>query len=332
MQLYDQGVSALSDHEQELLAAVDRSLEVNLRLFSWWKKVDTEGCFEQRCEIETGDGFLFFDGPEINGHQVQVMGCSQELLHTPNEQSDQDLRRLVLDEFLRMGLSTSATRPEPSGPRFVYSQHYFKCRDGGALGKFAAEERNAIIDLQDLGETFSWIVLEVEIPSDLQFDPLAIPKLSLQIPFTARQWVVLIPELIIDRATDEVTYGLGYALFRDPNHRSLLGHGPGNLEIGFQLFRFHRLDSGDLRTRMVFLTQGVERVLDLGIGFDPLSSLAWLIQFLTFGWASRYLGISKRGFEKAMLRFHCKKHQEVLVGYLKDRGWMTVSAADPRVA
>ena len=307
----------LSDSEYELLAEAQRTVDRNVPLFNWWVGTGVKGRFRRRIEISPKDprneSFLFFEEVEIDGRNLQAMGSFQTL-HTGRTVGSQELRDLVSIHFLRMAAPGPPSRDQQARWRgFVYTQKYFKRRQDGALGRFFNEGEPPPVTLDEIKRRYEWIVLDIDL-GDLAFRPFERTGLCFKLPLQNHQLVVLVPELF---AAEESGHGLGYVPFRKPGQRTLLAHGPGRLDTGFQHFTFQRSKSGELLVCLVFLTKRVEKILELRSGIDPLVTTLDLINRMTLGWAERVLGISRRGFEENMLRFHGRRHREMLTAFLE---------------
>src|SRR6185295_20006569 len=83
---------------------------------------------------------------------------------------------------------------------FGFSQHYYKLRETGEIGKFPTEMESAIVDLREIGEKYEWIVVKVRI-FDFKFTlkPLGPNGLELSVPLTDESYLVLTRDFILNK-------------------------------------------------------------------------------------------------------------------------------------
>src|SRR5260370_15577809 len=187
----------LSDEDRGLLNGVDRALAAGLVLKRWWEKTNATGSYAKRSELvrefnESQRSFAFFDEVSIDGQTLPVMGSVDQMLYDrqkdkPNEKLRDQFREFILHYFLRVSsyrppaaiVETGQARHSdvesffqplswcPAGAYtfagFGYSQHYFKLRDSGLVGKFRERDWYSIVDLREIGKTFEWIIVKLRI-------------------------------------------------------------------------------------------------------------------------------------------------------------------------
>ena len=128
----------------------------------------------------------------IGGSQWPVMGIVQEMFYDRQKLGSPELIRAQLEEFVlhyfMRVCHVSRVRAPPPGPpapqigpaardelaarrRAARRRHRVSAallqarRQRAAIGKFANNERAAIVDLREIGKTYDWILLKVDTPS-----------------------------------------------------------------------------------------------------------------------------------------------------------------------
>jgi hypothetical protein len=258
------------------------------------------------------------------------MGAVEETLYdqpkgTASQRSRRELREFILHYFLRVsdfrlpeiytepgpapppGLEALSWCPEPRIRRagFGYSQHYYKLRGSGVVGRFPGEQEFAVIDLREIGEKYDWVVLKVRIfDFNLTFTLPGPTPLQLVLPLAEESYLVLSRDFVADEdrpgAGVSGRYGFGYAFLKSPAGRDPIAYGPGHFEAAFKLIQFNLLDSGEVRVRMAFVANRPERVLNLSIA--PVDWGFGLADLLSFGWTSRVFAPIKSALDRLPLR------------------------------
>src|SRR5262249_23534529 len=133
---------------------------------------------------------------------------------------------------------------------FGFSQHYYKRRKSGRVGKFREADR-ARIDLAQLDDEFEWVVVGIRI-HDLHLRHPAVPWATLSIQDEV--FAVMTRDFIVrdDQPDDPGVrgrYGFGYAVLEDPPEagRALLWQRPS---FGFQTNQFIVQASGRILARV----------------------------------------------------------------------------------
>ena len=111
-------------------------------------------------------------------------------------------------------------RPEAELRGFGFQQLFYK-RCGGGIGRFLEEERFAIVDLREIGDTYEWIVVRVNIfDFSFTFAPFggALPKVI--VPLTEDSYLVISRDFVVDETAPALgvlgCYGLGYSFIKNP--------------------------------------------------------------------------------------------------------------------
>src|SRR5262249_50026323 len=167
--------------------------------------------------------FGFFDEVDFEGKKVGVMGDVQDMAYDQPKAERSDwagqIREFVLHYFMRItdfrepeAYAESGTtgspfpwpinwcaKQEPRVGGFGYEQLFYKLASTGEIGKFAEEDRFAIIDLREIGQKYEWVLGKVRIFNFiLQFAPWGLDLPYLEIPLHEETFVILNREFIVD--------------------------------------------------------------------------------------------------------------------------------------
>jgi hypothetical protein len=311
----------LTVEERSLLDSVDRGLEVGLQLQKWMEASNASNGYATRFDLvrvfnRPDKSFGFFGEVPCGGDTIPVMGDVQEMSYDrPKAGSSHwpdQLREFVLHYFLRV---TDFRKPqayvEPArnhgpvrGPAdwcpeadsqfggFGYQQLFYKLSASGEIGKFAEEDRFAIVDLREIGVKYKWILGKVRIFNfNLSFAPWGSDLPSLEVPLNEETFLVLSPDFIVDEDNPAPgvlkRFGVGYALLDKPGDYGLLAYGPGRFGSGFQSIHFQVTEGGSASVRMCFVVNRPKHILNIAI--DPVHSGLDLADLLSFGLASPFL-------------------------------------------
>jgi len=370
--------TGLTDQDEVLVGQVDSSLRNGRELMSWFESKDKDNNFADRFGVvqtynPAEESYGFFDEAKLAQGLVKVMGLTQRNVFDQPKTAvgmtmKRQLREYVLHYFMR---STDFLVPEAYGGRsfgepppvlsgllwksngdpgmrgFGYSQWYYKTCTGD-IGKFAEEDRYRIRNLTELGETFEWIVLKVQLFNfKVPFKPFGNSGPQIVLPLQEESYVVLSKDFIVDRPG---TYGLGYALLRGTSSDELLAYGPGHFEAGFKTIRFEMDPEGTTRCRMAFTVNRPEKVMNIPMdpvgmafrlanavtlgaaaqfaaslqgflpafltptGIDPVQAYIALANGLSGGAAGEHFGISKTELERFFLIQHFQQHYQMVTG------------------
>ncbi|MEM7351500.1 MAG: hypothetical protein AAF657_11880 [Acidobacteriota bacterium] len=333
----------------------------------------------------------FFGAAEVGGAAMAVMGNVQEQFFDrpkiptgsveAQEQAADWMNRQVREFALRYFLRISDFRqpeafpgekPEPpptylrplswhdysegAETGFGFEQIYYLAKGESEPRKFSPAEKDAIVDLRRLGELYEWIVLKVHIfDFDFVLAPFGPDLPQGKVPGTEHSYLVLSPELILDDPEPEGEeigrYGFAYA-FLPATEDSLLAYGPGRFEAGLQAIHFHVRQSGEVISRMAFVANRPEKVINVSLdpvnwglrmadafsfgaassvlgpvqkmwnripgpgGVDVVQSYIDVANRLTSGGAARNLGVSRKQLHKRFLVAHFAQHYHVIAGSL----------------
>lgn len=376
----------LSREDRELLAKVEPALNAARALQTWWEQAETEKRYDEyftlsRSFNRSDESFGFFGETSIEGRNMPVMGTVEKMLydqpkHSNREKLRREFREFVLHYFLRVTdfrepeawISSDSKPPDwlrevswCSDPEFTstgfgYSQHFYKLRSSGLIGKFPEDQRFSIVDLRQLKSEYEWIVAKVRIfDFDLKFAPFGRGRPQFVVPLCEESYLVLSSDFLTDETapTPDIAgnYGFGYAFIKQVPTTDLLAYGPGLFDAAFKRITFSVLRSGQTRVHLAFVANRPEQVLNvpffhcamqavnaasLGMAsrfltafnedshgetnsshnFDPLLGSIRLANVLSGGIAARDFCISKEQLEKNMLLQHFRQHYQMLLGSL----------------
>jgi hypothetical protein len=378
--------SELSDSDRELLSNVESALELGRALHAWWEHADAAEQYENRFTLtrtfnQADTSFGFFGHAGIQDRSVPVMGTVEEMLYDQPKHSDREklrdeFREFVLHYFLRV---TDFREPEacvghqPSNvpewlrelswcfdsgsisTGFGYSQHFYKERNTGVIGRFSDAQRFSVVDLRELISKYEWIVLKVRIfDFDLKFTPFGRTRPQIVVPLREESYIVLSSDFLVNETNPSPKiagcYGFGYAFIKRSS-KGILAYGPGLFDAAFKRITFRVLHSGQTRVHMVFVANRPTHILNLpfldwtvqladlaslgmvsrfltpsqeegkrpqtsGNSFDPLLASITLANLFSGGRAAQDLCISKEQLEKDMLVQHFRQHYQMLLGSL----------------
>jgi hypothetical protein len=320
------GSMELTDDDLSLLSGVDRALANGVALKRWWEQTNATNSYAARSELvrefnESQRSFAFFDNVSLNGQTLPIMGTVDEMLYdrqkdAPNEKLRDQFREFILHYFMRVSsyrppaatVETGQAKhsdvrsffqplswcPEGRYTRagFGYSQHYFKLRESGLVGKFRERDRHTIVDLREIGKTFEWIIVRVHIfDVSLTFKPFGPRSLAIDLPQEAEFYLIISPEFVTcrDNPAPGVLghYGFGYAILRREEYRSAIARSPDVFGTGFQLLNFALDTKGQSNVRLVVVVNRPGRILSMDL--NPIALGFGLADLISFGFASRLL-------------------------------------------
>jgi hypothetical protein len=329
----------LTDDDRELLDGLDRALADGIALQRWWQQTNANDSYAKRFELirefnESRNSFAFFDEVSLGDQTVPIMGTVDEMLYDrqkdkPNEKIQEQFREFILRYFMRLSSyhrpagivetgeakhgdvhpffqPLSWCRSSPlSRAGFGYSQHYFKLRDSGRVGKFRERDWYSIVDLREIGKTFDWIVVKVQIfDFSLAFKPFGPSSFTIGLPQAEEFYLVISPEFVTcrDNPTPEVLgrYGFGYAILKREKHEGILSLSPDIFRTGFQLLNFELDNKGQSNVHLVMVTNRPQKILDVDI--NPLAMGFGLANLMSLGFASQVFSSLSGALEKASPR------------------------------
>jgi hypothetical protein len=334
----DQASNAgLTDEDRLILDRVEGALADGRALKRWWDRTYPDG-FAERFELERvfnrpDSSFGFFDQVQLDRSPLPVMGNFQDMFYdrtrTPTSLDPQaalwmrdQLREFVLRYFMRVSsfrqpevyvearrpalrpsyLERLSWCPEPNILRqgFGFTQHYYKLRDTGRIGKFPAESESAISDLREIGRRYEWIVVKVRIfDFSFSFRPFGPNGPELSFPLTEESYLVLSRDFILEEdapAPDCLgRYGLGYSFIRDPT-QGLIGYGPGQFRAAIEIINFDVSKRGEIRVSMIFVADRPERIANVSL--NPVDWSFRLADLFSFGMTSQLLGPAKNTLQR----------------------------------
>lgn len=317
----DPGSAPLTSQDLAILGKVDTAIAQGRELKAWWVENRHTRVQNYRIPIarqihrpDTNYGFIM--DAHLRSGSLPVAGVVQDQLFAwpkapPGSQPDPawvraQLREFVIKYFMRMARTQPPRRAEDARPAATegpdgsasrafdgwgYSQMYYKRAATGAIGKFADDQRARIVPLDEVGGTYSWVVLKVNI---YQFDyamrlPGAVNGPRLNLSMTQTVHVVMTPDFLLDEENPDAgvlgRYGYGYSVVPDPTQHTLVAAGPASISDTIETLAFSVMQSGEVRAHMVFITPLPTRILNL----TPVSLTFALADWLSFNTASRVL-------------------------------------------
>lgn len=304
-----------------MVASVARTQRTAAQVRTWYEAKELRGGFAHRFEVvrPVGAGdrcFGFFDTATVDGHHLHLMGCVQEMLFDREKLASgrdvrDQLREFVLRYFMRVSHARAprsappreplaaggiakflSWHPEPGDNRvgFGYEQLAYRERETGLVHQVPASLRGAVVDLRDIGPTFDWVAMRVNILDfNVPLAPLGRDRLHVHLPLNEVTYVLMTPEGIIDRERPApgvlAEYGFSYGLMPYTHEESLLAYGPGQFLAGYQSIVFQLRDDGSIKVRAVFVVDRPTKVLKVDI--DPVEWGFRMADMLTLRTASR---------------------------------------------
>ena len=328
---------SITDTDRAILRHAERTMADGVELVRWWEAKDCVGdyveCFDVVREFNSGDrSFGFFDTAVINNAGLPVMGIVQEMFYDRQKAAAGDLIRDQMKEFiLRYFMRVSHLRqpeaasgserapqtsiqkmlswlPDDSERRvgFGYQQLYYKLHESGRIGKFAREQRAAIVDLREIGEVYDWILLKVDIfDFNLSFAPFGAEAPKLQVPLKESTYLVLGPPFVKNADNPEPgvlgRYGFGYAFLPyAPEGPGVIAYGPGHFAAAIQTVDFTVMRDGEIRVRAAFVVNRPTQIAKVDLA--PVDWGLQLADMMTFGTASRMMSPVKALADRLPLR------------------------------
>ena len=324
--------------DRTILQHAERTLADGMELMRWWEQKDRANSYAERFDVvrefNPGDrSFGFFDTAVIDDSAVPVMGIVQEMSYDRQKAAAGELIREQMKEFvLRYFLRVSHLRQHeasagadstplsafqrlfswlPDGgekrPGFGYNQLYYKRRDSGRIGKFPADQQTMIVDLREIGETYDWIVLKVDMfDFNLSFAPFGSDAPKFQMPMQEQTYLVVGPRLITNEDNPEPgvlgRYGFGYAFLpcAPTEGTGMLAYGPGQFAAAIQTVEFTVLHDGEIRVQATFVANRPDKITRVDL--DPIGWGFQLADRLSFGTASRMMSPVKALANRLPLR------------------------------
>ena len=313
----------LTEYDRQIVAGVEESLARGIELKRWWERAEKAGSYRDQFPLQRAfnparRSIGFFDEAGLSFGTIPVTGVVQEMLFdytktTPEATRDQ-VREFVMRHFLRVSdhrkpaafalkdlKRTKDQEAELSG--WGYSQCYYKLRESGRVGRFAASEEARIVDLREIGDRHEWIVLKARLFTiNVTLSPLggSAPYMVLPLAAFTEEYLIASREFIVCQEKDLEPgvlgrYGFGYATLRDTTLRSPLLWGPGRFNPGFEMFQFEVRDTGETVVTSPFAVNRPEQIF--GVKPDPIAWGARVADLISFGLTSRLLPGLRHGFD-----------------------------------
>jgi hypothetical protein len=315
----------LTDDDRLILDRVEGALADGRALKRWWDSKYPDG-FAQRFELERvfnrpDSSFGFYDEIRLDRGALPIMGNFQEMFYdrirTPANLSREasawmrdQLREFVLRYFMRVSsfrqpevyvelerrrapdyLRSLSWCNEPDVLRqgFGFTQHFYKLRATGEVGKFSQGGESAIVDMREIGRKYEWVVVKVRIfDFAFTFKPFGAGGPELTFPLNEESYLVLSRDFILEEDNPSPDtlgrYGVGYAFIRDPA-QGLIAYGPGQFDSAIELINFEVSALGVVRVSMVFVVNRPDRIANVSL--NPLDWGIRLADIFSFGAASR---------------------------------------------
>ncbi len=333
----EEGSAVIREDDLRVLDAVEPALADGRALRRWFEAADAAGTFAERFEVvrefnPSDESFAFYDRIEFGGGRVMpVMGTVDHSLFDRPKRAGaalvrDEFREFVLRYFMRISdyrqpqayISDEdaraheaysprlswCTRRESSDIGFGFTQHYYKLRGTGAVGKFHQREEWAIVDLRELYERYEWIVLKVRIFNfNMAFRLLGSDRAQLVVPLVEESYLVVSPDFVLNEDDPDPgvlgRYGFGYAFVRNARE-GMLAYGPGEFEAAIELIHFHVLASGETRARLTFVVNRPDRIVNATL--DPVGLGFGAADLFSFGLVSTFFGPLRSALERVSPR------------------------------
>lgn len=332
----DTNGSRITETDRAIIAHADRTLAEGMEIQRWWEEKDRVGDYAERFEVvrefnQDDRSFGFFDRAPAGGRTIPVMGIVQEMFydrqkHSTGEAIRAQLQEFVLRYFMRVShlRQPEAAAEEPKGPRSAfqralswlpdrderrvgmgYQQLYYKLAGSGQVGKFSEDERYRIVDLREVGTTYAWILLKVDIfDFNLSFAPFGAEAMKFQMPMKESTYLVLGPRFVKNCDNPEPgvlgEYGYGYAFVPYAVHPGPIAYGPGHFAAAVQSVHFKVAEDGEIRARAAFVVNRPDKIAKIDI--DPIGWSFQMADMMTFNMASRVMNPLKAAADRLPLR------------------------------
>jgi hypothetical protein len=333
----EEGTSVMHEEDFEILRRVERALADGVALKRWFDATESIDGFADRFHVvrefnPSDESFGFYDTVDLgDGRRIPVMGTvDNSVFDRPKQAAStlvrDELREFVLRYLMRVsdyrqpqayvteeeirahsgyvaGLSWCTGR-ESSDIGFGFTQHYYKMRDTGAVGKFHRREHWTIVDLREIGSRYEWIVLKVRIFNfNMTFRLLGSERAKLVVPLIEESYLVLSPDFVLNETDPQPgvlgRYGFGYAFIRNES-AGLLAYGPGEFEAAIELIQFHVLANGETRAHLVFVVNRPNQIVNATL--DPVALSFSAADLVSLGAASTLFGPIRAALERLPLR------------------------------
>jgi hypothetical protein len=333
----EEGTSVMHDEDFRILSSVERALANGVALKRWFDATESIDGFADRFDVvrefnPSDESFGFYDTVDLgDGRQIPVMGTvDNSTFDRPKQAAGalvrDELREFVLRYLMRVsdyrapqayvteeeirahagygaGLSWCTGR-QSSDIGFGFTQHYYKLRKTGQVGKFHHREHWTIVDLREIGTTYEWIVLKVRIFNfNMTFRVLGSERAKLVVPLIEESYLVLSPDFVLNETDPEPgvlgRYGFGYAFVHNES-AGLLAYGPGEFDAAIELIQFHVLASGETRAHLVFVVNRPNQIVNATL--DPVALSFGAADVVSLGAASTLFGPIRAALERLPLR------------------------------
>ncbi|HYK89998.1 MAG TPA: hypothetical protein VE398_14575 [Acidobacteriota bacterium] len=328
--------SILSDAERSIIESAGAFQSKGLALKRWWAEADVKNTYTQRFDTmrtyrRFDHSYGFFGEAPVDNGTMPVMGVVDEVFFDrPKSASEgqsagalamkEQIREFVLRYFLRISdyrqperIADSAATPVPAYLKLLswrtepeihrsgmeFSQHFYKAKSTGRIGRFPNESSNAVVDLREVGAKYEWVLMHLRIYDFvLSLKPFGLDGPQFMLPLKEESYLLMSPEYITinDKGGNGVIgeYGFGYSFIKNPE-RGPFAYGPGEFEAAFQTINFSVLESGETRVRMVFVSNRPDKIVNV-----PLDPIAWgfdIADRASFGWTSAVINPIKKAWE-----------------------------------
>lgn len=321
----------LTDADRAIIAEVEPALTRGVALKKWWEAKAKTGSFAERFDVirnfnPSASSYGFADVADLPGLTLPVNGIADKMLYDNRKCSDPDhwrdeFRQFVLHYFLRVSdyrqpsahtdrptftppdylqAISWCSQPESDLAGFGFSQHYYKMRDSGVVGKVPAHSLYRIPDLRDIAAHYEWLVLKVRIYSfaiNLGLPGSAGAKVL--VPLNEETYLVISPDFVVDRQAPAPgvvgQYGFGYAFVKN-TQPSDFAFGPGEFTAAFEQIDFSLNEDGQVWVETAFVENKPDHILNLSI--NPLKIGFRIADFFSLGMASTVFSPIKMAIDK----------------------------------
>ncbi|HEX7183451.1 MAG TPA: hypothetical protein VF756_16580 [Thermoanaerobaculia bacterium] len=314
--------------EDAALASADTFLRRGLDLKRWWDQAWATNSFAQKFLLTTSfdrpdESFGFFDVAQVEGREMPIMGNYQAMFYDQPKSPTaskavaaqwmrDQIRQFALRYFMRVSsfrlpeafIPRSDRQPIPDFLRplswcpeedpkligFGFDQILYKLAGSGRIGAFPETDREAIVDLREIGPRFEWILPYVHIFNfNFTVQPFGPGTPSFSIPLKEGSYLIMNRDFVVNEEEPSPgllgRYGFGYSFIKNPEP-SIFAFGPGEFDAAIEIIQWLVDKEGKIRCEAIFVVNRPTRIANVSL--NPFDWGYGAANLLTLG-TSRYL-------------------------------------------